>query len=299
MPHFIRRFVCGGLCVIFCLNIVSNLKSLNSASNIEVNVDNKPHDTQNVNKDITNIENKNSIGTKSTNPSGDSVWTVLLSVNDAYFDFFSNWFFFYTKLKLNLPIVIMAEDDKVYTKLKTVCSYCQILRSGLNLHEAYDFKSANFIKLMSQRPGNVLRLLRDGKNVLHVDADSVWLHNPLPYLNTFVDVTYQLDSPKSLCMGFVAIKSNNRTIKLVEKWRKRMLQKPRQNDQVTFNTVLRNNQGIIRHKNLDSRQFPNGRQYFVAFNTTQRSGVVIVHNNFIIGHDTKKKRFQKFGLWVL
>ncbi|KAL4229870.1 hypothetical protein ACF0H5_010261 [Mactra antiquata] len=299
MSPFIRRLLCGGLGVIICVIIAINQKSLNSASNNEVNVDKVQLGVQNVNKDITNIENKNSVGTKSTYLSGLAVWTVLLAVNDAFFDFFSNWFFYYTKLKLNLPIVIMAEDEKVYTKLKSVCSYCQILRSGLNLHEAFNYNSANFIKLMSQRPSNILRLLRDGKNVLHVDVDSVWLHNPLPHLDMSVDVTYQLDGPNNVCMGFIAIKSNNRTIELVEQWRKRMSQKPKQNDQETFNSVLQNNKGSIRHQGLDAMQFPNGRQYFVDFNRTQRSRVVIVHNNYIIGHDTKKERFQKFGLWVL
>ena len=33
------------------------------------------------------------------------------------------------------------------------------------------------------------------------------------------------------------------------------------------------------------------------FDRSMRSNVVVVHNNYIIGHDNKVKRFKSVGLW--
>ncbi|KAL4234649.1 hypothetical protein ACF0H5_006290 [Mactra antiquata] len=229
-----------------------------------------------------------------------TAWTVLLTVNTGFFDFFSNWFFYYSKLKLDLPIVIIAEDDKVYKKLKTLCSYCQVSRSKLNISEATNFSTIIYKKFVSQRPSYILRLLHEGKNVLYADVDSVWLHNPLPYFNASVDFTYQLDLPQTVCTGFLAIKNNSKTIKMVDEWHKIMtLQSETTYDQTGLNQVFKKYSNSIRNQALNTLFFPNGLQYFKEFNMLQRSSVVVVHNNYIIGHDNKKKRFQKFGLWAV
>lgn len=49
---------------------------------------------------------------------------------------------------------------------------------------------------------------------------------------------------------------------------------------------------------LPSLQFPSGAKYFSEDEeTVNRSLVVAVHNNFIVGHGEKKQRFIKHGLW--
>jgi hypothetical protein len=50
----------------------------------------------------------------------------------------------------------------------------------------------------------------------------------------------------------------------------------------------------IRHKHLPRKEFPNGLIYF---DRKMRSNVVVVHNNYIIGHENEEQRFKNVGLW--
>ena len=53
----------------------------------------------------------------------------------------------------------------------------------------------------------------------------------------------------------------------------------------------------LQHIALSDALFPNGKQYFETMDKNKKQAVVVVHNNYIIGHDAKKKRFQDNGLW--
>ena len=50
----------------------------------------------------------------------------------------------------------------------------------------------------------------------------------------------------------------------------------------------------LKKKVLPTIQFPSGHQYF---DKNKRLNVVVVHNNYIIGHDAKVSRFKKHSLW--
>ncbi|KAL4219905.1 hypothetical protein ACF0H5_020317 [Mactra antiquata] len=223
-------------------------------------------------------------------------WTLVLEVNDGFFDFFQNWFQYYKNLNLHLPITIIADDDIVYEKLISACSNCSVLRSELNISDAAVFKDEMYNSIVSTRPLHILSMLSRGINVLYVDIDSVWLHNPLKYFNDSVECILQLDNPGVFCTGFMALKSNPRTINLIEQWHYELVRKPRQNQPV-FNKVFRKNKGLLTCQELSTVYFPSGMQYFKHFNDSDRAKVVVVHNNWIIGHDVKKERFKTFNLW--
>ena len=44
-------------------------------------------------------------------------WTILITVNNAFFDFFRNWYLAYLHLNISYPLVVVAEDGIVYEKL--------------------------------------------------------------------------------------------------------------------------------------------------------------------------------------
>jgi hypothetical protein len=50
----------------------------------------------------------------------------------------------------------------------------------------------------------------------------------------------------------------------------------------------------IRHKHLPRKEFPDG---LMSFDRKMRRNVVVVHNNYIIGHENKVQRFMNVGLW--
>jgi hypothetical protein len=66
-------------------------------------------------------------------------------------------------------------------------------------------------------------------------------------------------------------------------------------DQVAFNKVYKNS--TIHLKPLDRNLFPSGNLYFGKFNDDKRKNVVIVHNNYVKGHDSKLERFKILELW--
>jgi hypothetical protein len=42
-----------------------------------------------------------------------------------------------------------------------------------------------------------------------------------------------------------------------------------------------------------------GNAFFEKYSQNQRDHVAIVHNNYVIGHEVKKRRFQKANLWLV
>jgi rhamnogalacturonan II specific xylosyltransferase len=245
----------------------------------------------------SNLYHKEIHETKETNNLSSTNWTILMTVNDAYFDFFQNWFHFYQKLQLKYPLIVIAEDDVVFLKLiqlngNTVFT---LVRSWRTSHRsAVVYGSKGFNELASGRPTYILKYLEKGTNILYADTDSVWLHDPVPYFLGKYDMWMQLDSPRKFCTGLMAIKSNNESFTLMRLW-EASLKERLDIDQTAFNKVYRNSS--IHLKPLDRNLFPSGNLYFDQFSDAKRKNVIIVHNNYIVGHEKKLKRFEKFKLW--
>jgi Nucleotide-diphospho-sugar transferase len=81
-------------------------------------------------------------------------------------------------------------------------------------------------------------------------------------------------------------------------WRDALAAKPKLN-QPAFNDVLFQTQSKtgIRHGPLPRWAFPNGNDYYEVFDDTKRAKAVVVHNNFMVGHDKKRDHFITEGLW--
>jgi len=237
-------------------------------------------------------------------------WTVMVTVNDGYYDFLLNWLYHFERLNLNIGVIVIAEDNLVKQKLQAreLKTNIRIEQSGLDLEpKAYGFGHSNFKVLMATRATHIWRHLQAGTNLIFSDIDTVWRLNPLPYFETEddFDMMIQVDAKERpreprvkpwYCAGFMAIKSNERTIQMMTDWEAALKEKPQLN-QPTFNEILHSKSSSVKHIGLPSENFPNGVVYFEHFNDPQRQKVVIVHNNFIVGHDEKKQRFVSHGLW--
>jgi Nucleotide-diphospho-sugar transferase/Polysaccharide biosynthesis len=235
-------------------------------------------------------------------------WVILLSVNDGYYDFFLNWLIHYNKLDIAIIVVVIAEDDSVEEKLKTyvlpVSPNVRVERSRLALDlSAFTFNTENYKQLVSERATHILQKLEEGIHVIYTDVDTVWRLSPLPYLSAAgeVDAIMQVERTSKdghrpyYCTGFMALVSNERTIQLMSDWQKALKDSPQQNQPI-FHKIL-HTKSAVKHQPLPIANFPNGLMYFTEFNDDQREKVVVVHNNFIRGHDRKKERFEQTGLW--
>ena len=222
-------------------------------------------------------------------------WIVMLTVNFGFFDIFQNWLWHFQRHHLNISVVVIAEDDKSFQKLILLYRHTLTIErsSKNNTDSAVNFGSQSFKKLVSERPSHILKYLELGKNVLYCDADTVWVQNPFPYLVGEFDIWAQYDATE-YCTGFLAIKTNERTIQFAKNWEFYMSQRSNINDQEGFNAV---NKAELQIQKLDITLFPYGLLYFSKFNNAQRAKVVVVHNNWIVGHDNKVRRFKMFSLW--
>jgi len=243
-------------------------------------------------------------------------WVILLTINDGFYDFFINWLTHYRKLNLspNQEVIVVAEDDTVFDRLlsdRRIPTSFKIERSKLKSSdtEALDYESDSYKKMVSNRASILLDKLEDGLDIIYSDVDTAWLANPLQYVDdefnkdSQVDVVAQTDDlPHEgtypyYCTGFMAIKSNKRSIQFMKDWEVSLLEKPKLNQPI-FNELLKGGNSDMKAQPLPHVQFPHGGSYYHG-TESDRQKAVIFHNNYVIGHDVKKKRFRDYGLWLV
>jgi hypothetical protein len=155
--------------------------------------------------------------------------------------------------------------------------------------------------------------------IVYSDVDTVWVKDPLPYIKTAMigesapyDLLAAVDDQDYWCVkdyyctGFLVIAQSSASISFLSHWEKELKYAPQLNQPV-FNTVLRSPElPKIRHGGLGEVEFPPGRLYFDQWvkegggelERRKKAKTKVVHNNYIVGHEAKKKRFEAHGLWV-
>ena len=121
---------------------------------------------------------------------------------------------------MTVPLILVAEDEACYKSIKELYgsfTSVTIERSESNNPEgAVDYETKYCNKLVRERPTHIL----NDNNVLYCDTNSVWLRNPFRHFVGEFDIWSQQDDISTYnryCTGFLAIKSNNRTIQVIEK----------------------------------------------------------------------------------
>jgi len=243
-------------------------------------------------------------------------WIILLTINTGFYDFFLNWLAHYKKLNVDTDqeVIVIAEDDIVFDRLlndRRIPTSFKIERSKFKSSdtEALDYESDSYKKMVSNRASILLDKLEDRLDIVYSDVDTVWLANPLQYVDdefnkdSQVDVVAQTDDlPHEgtypyYCTGFMAIKYNKRSIQFMKDWEVSLLEKPKLNQPI-FNELLKGGKSDMKAQPLPPVQFPHGGSYYHG-TESDRQKAVIFHNNYVIGHDVKKKRFRDYGLWLV
>lgn len=230
-----------------------------------------------------------------TNP---DQWVVLLTVNNGYLEMFQNWWVHFKQLDINVSIVVIAEDDVVFEKLKVqYADSVKVLRSWiLNINQSLEFNSDIYKKMVSTRPSYILKFLEYGTNVLYSDIDTVWLRSPFQFFPGLHDMWTQTEQKGSvICTGFMAIKSNENTIQLMKDW-KRELNLQLQRNQQIFNKLLRTSSSAVRIFRLDETRFV-GKHELAVLSTKQKSAVVMIHATFCLGYKQKRTCMVGWKVW--
>ncbi|XP_033114760.1 UDP-D-xylose:L-fucose alpha-1,3-D-xylosyltransferase 3-like isoform X2 [Anneissia japonica] len=240
---------------------------------------------------------------------------VLSSTNSGFLDMAINWLESIKKLGIRPNIILVAEDEEAYEKLKSYKDSTTYIRKGSSLQSTNKSKlvynTREYKKLVYRRPKYIYDELQKGKNVFFCDVDTFWLKDPFPYFVGDYDVILQRDVyfrkrrvPITYCAGMVYFRSSTPVNRFVYKWSQMTLKEKydsKANDQTILNKLLNSPdfKARLKRKVLGSHEFPNGQMYFNNTMSNYQHKAVIVHNNWVVGHDIKKKRFQDASLWLV
>lgn len=242
---------------------------------------------------------------------------ILLTVNYGYMDFFNNWRLYASRNCGITNFVVVAEDMQVFKALAPMLPLQIFLGNSTNnvlvdfkQPKTFDYNSKEFNGMMSRRSGYIQYLLSFGYTVLSSDVDTVWLQSPFPYLTGPYDLWIQSDPPTAkhsewhaLCAGFMFIKPTDIARTFVDEWNFILTKIPdRLLDQDVLNSLIKrkySTNNTMNIKPLPFEQFVAGSLFWnqVWRQSHKLENMVVVHNNYIIGHDKKKQRFMAAKLW--
>ena len=247
---------------------------------------------------ITEVSGKD-MNVKNADDTESDVWIVLLTVDNEHLPFFQYWFWNFERLEIQVPVIAIAEDDasfKTLTELYTDKKLFIVIRSDKDNADSLVFeRSPAFNRLLRERHSHIVEQLKLGRNVLFCDVDSVWLQDPFPYFTGDFDIWAQLDGCQ-IREGFIAIKSNDKTIDFISKWEYYLVVQHVTGDEADIRVVSENkHEWDLRLKTLDSDKFPTVDQYF-NLDDEQRSNAVVVQNNDIPDHEGNVETLKKLQL---
>lgn len=232
--------------------------------------------------------------------------TIVTFINSAWVPIWKNWIHSAEKAGIKDNLFLVGFEPKVCTQVTGIPCY---EHPGINIGRT-SFAQPGYQKMMIERTHVILKLLSCGRRVALVDADIIFLKNPLTYLDKVVtdkDIVFQADSSgvemldsvipyvvSYICGGFIYMRSNDAVKHL---WLSVLQYQSsyQWSDQAGLNICIRHHSQSVRWSLLDSKYFPNGRQYFFYNQTNENN--LIVHANHLIGSSIKLVRMIAADLW--
>ena len=245
---------------------------------------------------------------------------ILVMANAPYEDFLNNWICHAHAVGVQ-HFVVLTPDAEIATRLEArgiahhvfVPSFALSNRTTVNAQLNYG--TVEYQQLILERTLLVQRMLRLGVNVIIADIDAVWLSDPSAHFHAAPrrDAMAPVDgyNDEWVCGGLVYLRNTSRTqrawdvvaahhMTMVDEALQRGHLKWQDESEQAFISTYFRTKGVLDFAFLDVLRFPSGRHYF-KLQLPQRAGVVpaVVHNNFIVGSDQKRRRFRRHGMWAV
>ena len=259
---------------------------------------------------------------------------LILSTNMGYADMTLNFLCRLAKISKDFKYIVVAQDPSFYNFLQSnnIPSVSGSLIHPVSTGNTAKFRTGGFNQISIAKIIAARIVLELGYNVFFSDVDIGWKKNPLPYLSSDVDLVIQSNSGTNLFLledepntGFYFLKSNDRSIALLDETIDQSRMNPSLDDQTHFGNVLRNwrrtkkafliMEGMaVPSVNNDYRPFTFRILRPYLFQTGQVTSflqkieskgdrkdedVVILHANFMVGHHKKIKFLKSHQLWNL
>ena len=238
-------------------------------------------------------------------------FTVMLTLNDGYVDFFHAWFAQYKRLGLPYEVLVIAEDDKALKRLqqKYLSEPLVLVERGhINSSTVESgFNSFAYKQMMAARATHMLRHLTVGKNLLFADVDAFWVSDPLQHFSPEYDMWMPVEKPALWPFrthnyhnaGFMGVLSNTRTIGLIKSWERELIRLGASRNQRVLHDLLVQSDGepnAVHLQSLPHLRFPSGHTYFE--HGCKRDAVVVHVNSIFRGHAQKQQALRAEGLWT-
>ena len=129
-------------------------------------------------------------------------------------------------------------------------------------------------------------------NLMWVDTDIVFKENPVDILTGHEEVLFQTDAPGStICTGFMVFNETPECRQLVAECGA---------DETDDDQLIMNRIALTKYNDhvalLSEDLFPNGNVYYQQ---GKKDNAMIVHNNWMVGVETKINKFKEEGLWFI
>lgn len=191
--------------------------------------------------------------------------------------------------------IIACMDEEVYKSLILKGYKGSFLYVNQNLKEYQDWTFENnsgFRNIVRHKWKIIDQIYKKHPNLIWVDTDIVFKENPIELLTGHSEILFQSDSPGStLCTGFIVFNETKECRKFVEECG---------SDETDDDQLIANRIGLSKYNDhiaiLSEDLFPNGNVYYQQ---GRKDNAMIVHNNWMVGVDTKIQKFKEEKLWYL
>jgi len=227
--------------------------------------------------------------------------------NKGYAEFTLNLLISLNKANVQEELIVYCIDDYSYNffgdKGYSVEKVDHAFKENLN--DISQWRSYEFNKIMFLKLSIIYLNLKQFQKVLFIDGDIFVKKDFFNYLNEYsdnFDILAQLDndansdSPiKTLCAGFMLIKSSKKTLKLFNPKKISYLKKRRKNFLFDDQKHINLNIHKLDVNFLEPEKFPNG-SYFYKHN--KKINPLLIHFNWI-KNDEKKELMENYNCWLI
>ena len=217
----------------------------------------------------------------------------LTQLNSGCIDICKNMLISAKNVGLNIDDFIIACLDKnAYENMKEYSGAFLYKENEFTEYQEWSFdETSDFRQIVKSKWKLIAETYKTHKKLCWVDTDIVFKINPSEYINEQDHILFQCDRPGSLiCSGFMVFNDSPTCQSLIEECGTN----ESEDDQILINYVAAKYASNCRLLPLE--QFPNGHLYY---SRGMKNDAVIIHNNHMVGIDTKINKFKEEGLWYL
>jgi hypothetical protein len=241
---------------------------------------------------------------------------VVAAVNADYAEFADNFVNSLVALDITNFVLVPLDMDAYAILHRAYPKHTLPTMPGLGNHPAgkADFGSEAFKLITASRPIFLRAFPKNGYAVLYNDVDIVWQHNAWDVIDardadngenggSFETMIWNDGMEGNICTCMFYLKPTPNSISMLTVWADEIGTNNYGEDQAAFRMVASRLQlqslGAINKTIVfnNDEEFPAALSYVWEKNVPDNEKAVIIHNNWIVGKDGKKERFERAGLW--